>query len=447
MKVSVSALVVVVVVVVAGCRDVGDAQLLVELVSPVGQQGLQQVEARLTLTDDKGQHPAVTVRDLKEDVVVAGVDVPFPCGDAGCEASISVDAGSYDATLVLSAVDRCGARAPVLAFDGVVDVDHWEVVVVDLRPSDASFDADTDGVIDVLEAVSCGRFDVDEGAQPPRACAAGHEECCAGVTALEGAATFFAGGTTTLPYDLDGDGVTLTPVPAFALDATEATFGQLERCVAAGVCLAGRPEDPARKALAEVDRRQPVRGLLPVDAAVFCGFFGKQLPDDASWDLAAADRDGVRARYPFDGGDIVESVGCDPEDPAPSARHRAAGKDCDPGPAAVASFTSTYAERGTGSPLADLAGNVAEWTLVRGTGADDDDADFDGIPDGASAVVLRGGGAGSFVQLLENDLPLVFEIASESDRNALQAVVAETGFRCAAPVAPVVVDEPACPGL
>ncbi|MDP2344669.1 MAG: SUMF1/EgtB/PvdO family nonheme iron enzyme [Deltaproteobacteria bacterium] len=440
----------VVVVVVLGCLSAcgaGDASLIVDFVPPVGQQGLQEVQARLTLTNANGDHPKVTVRGLAEDVVVVGVDVPFPCTDTGCDASISVEAGSYDVVLVLSAVDRCGSRSDVIAFSGALEVDHWEVVPLELVPSDASFDADDDGVIDVLEAVGCGRFDVDEGMQPPRVCASGHEDCCKGVTPLEGAATSFAGGSTTLPYDLDDDGVTLATVSPFALDATEVTWGQLERCVAAGVCLADRPESAARLTLAApIDRRLPVQGLAPVDAAVLCAFFGKRLPDDDAWDFAASDRAGVRARYPFDGGDVADSVGCDPEDPAPAARHRAAGRDCGFGPAPVASFSTSYAARGTGSPVAELAGNVAEWTLVRGAaGSDVDDADFDGIPDGITAVVLRGGGAAGFVQLLENDLPLVFEVGSESDRRALQGVTPEAGFRCAAEAAVVVVEEPACP--
>jgi len=60
-------------------------------------------------------------------------------------------------------------------------------------------------------------------------------------------------------------------------------------------------------------------------------------------------------------------------------------------------------------------------------------------------VVLRGGGVGSFVELLENDLPVVFDVASDAARIA--AVSAVAGFRCAADVARAVVDEPVCPAI
>lgn len=436
----------VVVVASAGCRDVGDASVLVDLVDDRSQPHavLVDVEARLTLTDEDGDHPDVTLRNVDaDDEVVVGKDVPLVCNDFGCEGNLQVEPGAYQAALVVSAVDRCGTRGPVLAYAGAFEVGHWDSTFIALELDDASFDGDDDGVIDVLEAVSCGRFDFDEGPRPPRECSAERAICCADRSDAEGGMQGFDGGTTTLPYD----GGAATAVPAFALDATEVTWGQVERCVLAGVCLVDAPDHPARAALATaVDRREPARGLLPIEAADVCAYYGKSLPDDAAWDFAAADRGGVRARYPFDVVDGV-AIGCRETGEPPAAAHRQAGTSCPRDPLPVGSYATSPITRGSGTPLFDLAGNVAEWTLVRDDGSDGGvvDEDGDGVPDGVSAVVLRGGGVGSFVELLENDLPLVFETASAADLLALRAAAPEVGFRCAAPVAVVVDDEPSCP--
>jgi formylglycine-generating enzyme required for sulfatase activity len=257
----------------------------------------------------------------------------------------------------------------------------------------------------------------------------------------------FAGGEVTLPYDRDGvGGNDVVVVAPFALDSTEFTFGALARCVAEGLCLPGRPEHPVRQRLAEgVDPRLPVQGLNPVDAAVACAWAGRRLPRDAEWHAAAALRaGGPPGTYPFDV-DGGAPVGCEPDDPPPAARHRAAGRSCGDGePLPVGSFTTTLVERGEGTPVADLAGNVAEWAIV-GDVDGVDDVDGDGVPDGAAAVTLRGGGAASFLQLLENGLPVVFDLDDVVDVTRLQAVASVAGFRCASDDVVEVAAEPVCP--
>lgn len=431
---------------VAGCREPAAASVLVSFVNDGEQQSLARVRARLTLTDENGDHPSLRVLNIgADDERVTAVDVPLACNEVSCGGDLRVDAGSYDAQLILSAVDRCGARSDILAFAGAFEVAHWGNADLALGLDDASFDADSDGIIDVLEAASCGRFDFDEGPSPPRVCGGGRDACCAGSGDVEGGMQSFVGGSTTVPYGALVGGGTVA-VSAFAIDASEVTFGQVERCVLAGACLQNRPEAPARLALeGGVDRRLPAQGLAPVDASAVCAFYGKVLPDDAAWDFAAADRGGVRARFPLDvdAGDVIS---CRENGVGPAAAHQAFEQDCPAEPLRVGSYTSSYSVRGSGTPVADLAGNVAEWTLVRGASSNDEkDDDGDGIPDDVIAVVLRGGGVGSFVQLLENDLPIFFEVASASDRRALAAAVPEAGFRCAAAAAPAVTPEPACP--
>lgn len=434
------------VVVVAGCKAPAEASVLVDLVPPTQQGALRGVQARLTLTDDKGEHPRLRLLDVDDRTDVVGEDVPLPCGLTDCGGSISVDAGDYDVVLVLSALDRCDVRGDVLGYSGSVSVGHWESAFVDLVLDDVFVGAA--GVPAALDIAACGRFPEDEldvsVASIPRHCKGGGVGCCAGVSDFEGEQAAFAAGQTTLPYTLPGvDAV--ADVDAFRLDATEVTYGMLERCVIAGRCLANRPDNPVRARLdTPINRRLPVQGLLPVDAAEVCAFYGRRLPDDAEWDFAAADRDGVRAKYPIDVADDGV-IACKETGVAPAAAHQAFGEDCPAAPLPVASFTSSI-ERG----VADLAGNVAEWTLVRGAGNDGDDVDNDGIPDGAVAVVLRGGGVTSFVELLENDLPLVFEVSAPGDRAALVNAAVDVGFRCAIAVDDIApgdaFPEQECPG-
>jgi|GEM_PF-1692228 len=433
-----------------GCTRPGEASILLPFVGSAELQGLSGARARLTLTDAKGQHPAVSLRGSGdgEALSVEGVDVPLPCGEASCGATVVTDPGSYAVTLTVSALDRCRVRGDVLTLRGDVAIGHWQSDTVFLEPSNASFDVDDDGVIDILEASTCGRFDLDEGTLPARSCGPGRESCCLESSVLAGGQMGFGGGAIELPYDRDGlGGNDVVDVAPFSLDSTEFTWGALSRCVASGVCLAGRTDHPARLRLQDgVDPRLPVQGLSPADAAEACAFAGRRLPTDAEWFFAAAFREGgPTATYPFDVDDGV-AVGCLPEDPPPTARYRAAGRACGDGePLPVGSYPSTVVERGTGTPVADLAGNVAEWTVIGDP--DGGDLDGDGRLDGASAIGLRGGGATSFVQLLENDLLVVFDADDLVDEARLVAAGSVAGFRCAsADAIPVdIAEEPACP--
>jgi formylglycine-generating enzyme required for sulfatase activity len=429
-----------------GCVGRGEASVLLSFVDGADVDGLVGVRARLTLTDADGRHPALTLRvPGAESLGVEGLDVPLPCDDTGCRGVVVVDPGRYTVTLTLSALDRCAVRGDVLRFAGDVEVGHWEAATANLSLVQADFDADADDVIDVLEAGSCGRFDLDEGAQAARQCGPGREGCCPEASPVQGGQMVFPGGEVSLPYDRDGiAGNDVVAVAPFVLDSTEFTFGALGRCVLAGVCLAGRPEHPARVRLAAgVDPRLPVEGLAPADAAVACAWSGRRLPADAEWHAAAALRGEVTATYPFDVDDGAP-VGCVPEDPPPAARHRAAGRACGDGaPLPVGSFLQTLVERGEGTPVADLAGNVAEWTVIGE--ADSVDVDNDGVPDGAVAVALRGGGAGSILPLLENNLPVIFDVGDAVDLTRLRTATPVAGFRCAASAASPPPPEPACP--
>lgn len=402
---------------------------------------LSGVQARITFVDDEGEYAQATVDGLRG----PAVDVPLQCRSSGCTLTIAVPAGTWSTTVTVSATDRCGSRADVLRFEGTFVSAHWQNGAPTFSSVNTGFDADSDGVIDVLEATTCGRFDLADGAGLPRFCDDDHAACCSDAPALSGGQMTFAGRPDhTLPYDRNGDDVDdVQAVSSFALDATEFTYGALARCVAAGVCLPGQAEHAARVALADgVDPRLPVQGLTPVEAAVACGYFGRRLPSDAEWDFAAADRGAAaRATYPFDVDSDDVRVGCRTTSSPPAAAYQAAGVDCgDPVPVPVGSFASSAITRGEGTPVSDMAGNVAEWTVIGDANTPDDNGD--GVPDGVAAVVLRGGSVTGFAEQLENNFVLLFDDDSEFARVA--AVSAVAGFRCASDVA-VAVDEPACP--
>jgi formylglycine-generating enzyme required for sulfatase activity len=232
-------------------------------------------------------------------------------------------------------------------------------------------------------------------------------------------------------------------VSSFALDATEVTWSTFARCVAAGACLPNQPTHPARVALDDVtlDLRTPVVGLLPVEAEQLCTWLHKRLPTDDEWDFAAADRGpGTRARYPFD--TLADVVECrESTTGALAANHQAHGRDCPGVPLPVGTYTSSLITRGAGSALADLAGNVAEWTRVPGTSTLHPD-----FPARTDEVDVRGGGASSFVELLENDVALRVQPTLDADviHQRLLGLAKTTGVRCASDAAIDVV-EPSCP--
>jgi hypothetical protein len=107
----------------------------------------------------------------------------------------------------------------------------------------------------------------------------------------------------------------------------------------------------------------------------------------------------------------------------------------------VGTYTSSLITRGAGSALADLAGNVAEWTRVPGTSTLHPD-----FPARTDEVDVRGGGASSFVELLENDVALRVQPTLDADviHQRLLGLAKTTGVRCASDAAIDVV-EPSCP--
>lgn len=441
------------------------ADVLLELDAFQGSpfDGLAGVRAELDLVDAEGK-PAVVDVLLDDGFRRVTAPVPLQCDVGSCALTFQVRPGRYTTRMRVTAEDRCGTRAHLVLLAPSTGADFIELsphstTPIDFQVVDASFDDDGDGIVNVLETAVCGRFDVADADSPATQCLADRDGCCARPRSpLEGRMGAFAGGPHARA---DGAAVAVDP---FALDATEATIGTLERCVAAGRCLVGQPQHAARQALTTpgLDRSAPITALTPKEAAEVCDFLGKRLPTDDEWDYAAAHRaDGTRGRYPWDDGALAlvvdaadvghaapptdVDVRCRPNDVAPNANHAARGADCPRVPVPVGSHPSTFVRRSTGAPIADMAGNVAEWTVVVGTRG----ADFGVLPgDDVEAVVLRGGGAGSFVELLENDFALKVRRPGDGDDPAafvqtVQRLSANAGFRCAVDRAALDADPPA----
>lgn len=411
----------------AACQPTeADANVLVELGESGGLEGLDTPQAELLVLDE--QDRAMEVHVLDDDGTTYRVQTPMrvPCGAGFCDARLSLAPGTYRFELTVSALDRCDERARVGRFRSApVTFGFDRSPSISFTEQDWSFDDDGDGIENVLETAVCGRYFVVDAARPATACADADDPCCAPTSDLIGRATRFDGGAHTLA---DGTPVTVAP---FYLDATEVPYASFMRCVAAGACLRDKPTHAVRERLLEpdLDPRLPVTGLLPDEAEEYCAWRGARLPLDDEWDFAAAHRaDGERGRYPWDpaalesnadatandGHEAPASIalGCLPAEPF-AANHRAPGRTCPRAARPVGSYPGTLVFRGTGAPLADLAGNAWEWTR-------DDTVD---------GTVLRGGGWDSVPQLLANDLRLV--VTADEDLQRLKAVA---GFRCARPL-------------
>lgn len=432
------------------------ADVLVEGLSPSTIGSLREPRVELVILNDQGRSAKVRVRTPKDDrEVLVTSPLPLACEDGTCRASLGLMAGVYFFELHVFAQDRCGAEARVMVLETPpegVRLRPGQRELVALPRARFAFDDDGDGIENALELAVCGRFDVPDAVySPPRACGEG-SSCCPtdedgeplAFSELLGRATLFEG--SAQHRRADGTDVEVAP---FFLDATEVPFGALERCVAAGACLYGKPKHPARVALEDPSLRRdlPVVGLDPREAEDLCAFLHKRLPTDDEWDFAAAHRGpGQRARYPWSEGGSASlldddpllpapvdaladgDIGCWPSDEGASANHRATGRSCPRRPMPVASYGASYARHGVGAPVADLAGNVYEWTREPvGSGPAESDPRF---PENTAAMYLRGGNHDAPPQLLENDLRLRVRPAD------LERLVPVAGVRCARSLEP-----------
>lgn len=139
---------------------------------------------------------------------------------------------------------------------------------------------------------------------------------------------------------------------AFFIDATEVTVAEYRRCVAAGACtepLLEHERGASNWALPGRDRH-PVNAVTYDQAATYCSWVGKRLPNLYEWERAARGDD--ERSYPW--GD---------EAPTCALAHieeRRGEPGCGTGTTAeVGSYPAGRSPFG----VFDMAGNVAEWTV------------------------------------------------------------------------------------
>ena len=425
----------------SACTPVTEAEVLLELIpfAAGGDDLFREPKAWLEIQNDAGNPAEVIVAHGENESVRVRSPLPIPCDDRGrCALQFLMRPQKSTFRLRIEAADRCGNRFDVVHFESITKtLRPYESNEISFAKADYELDDDGDGVVNFAELLLCGRPDWDEKGAAPENCAQEENLCCTETFAYEGKMVSFAGGTHRLA---DGREV---PIAPFWLDATEVTWRQFKRCVAAGACLADAPDHPVRQQMDKVsDPRLPVTGLNPAEAEELCAFYEKRLVRDREFDFAVAHRAGSdeRARFPWD--DESGQVGCQPSDTGTgiAANHSAPGASCPGRPLPVGSYPSSYAYRGPNPeesvPAVDLAGNVSEWTVA--TSEDDVGNGFMGeapmvieeVPAGVTSVYLRGGGWHSPAVLLENDVRVEVPY-SESWNDQITRLTEIAGFRCA----------------
>lgn len=150
----------------------------------------------------------------------------------------------------------------------------------------------------------------------------------------------------------NGEADRLIEAAAFAIDRTEVTNRAYRDCYEAGGCSwparatsINRPDYFTNPAL----DRYPMINISWSQAAAYCAWMGKRLPLAEEWEIAAGSALTVQQRYLFPWGDSFE--------PQRVNSASTTGGDTQP----VASYSP-----GGDSPagVADMAGNVAEWTAT-----------------------------------------------------------------------------------
>jgi formylglycine-generating enzyme required for sulfatase activity len=212
-------------------------------------------------------------------------------------------------------------------------------------------------------------------------------------------------------------------VDAFAIDRTEVTVGAYARCVAEKKCSPPSQYYDAcnwSKRTAKADH--PINCVTVMQAKKYCEQNGQALPTVAEWQLAAGGPEGRNypwgAAHPSNVGVLEIAVG---QDYAPGpARHNlcwigdgtAPDEKYPTGTCKVGSFPAGN----TPSGIADLAGNVGEWT-----------GNPQKQPHGPILYSIKGGGY-DFNPMGRLEVAVEDEVLHDS-----KVYLADIGFRCATP--------------
>jgi len=159
-------------------------------------------------------------------------------------------------------------------------------------------------------------------------------------------ATVAAGKVRLTGPDWDGrseQGSGFVAVGRFEIDANEVTNARWEHCRAAKRCGAPRVTG---------ELGQPVRGVTAEEAEAFCAYAGGRLPTGAEWILAASGAEARRFPWGFTGLMYRRAVFSLVKNPCAER-------------ADAPELAGSRPDGSTPEGIADLAGNVAEWTRER----------------------------------------------------------------------------------
>jgi hypothetical protein len=163
---------------------------------------------------------------------------------------------------------------------------------------------------------------------------------------------------------LRADGTAPVAVPAFRIDETEVTVRAYRACVEAGACEAAGTA-PGCNAATPNSETHPIDCVDHAQAMAYCKWAGRRLPTEDEWELAARGPEG--RVYPW-GDEPPDGSRANLADRALADWRREKGE---PAPTELldtldgfpnTATVGTYAAGRTKEGVADLVGNVREWT-------------------------------------------------------------------------------------
>ena len=200
-------------------------------------------------------------------------------------------------------------------------------------------------------------------AQAKAAADAAQPKCKAGMVGIPA-------GTFTMGDDENREMAREVTVAGFCMDRTEVTTAAYEKCVKSGKCTETYMESlcnagPAGRAGVAERENRPINCVYWKQATAYCEAQGLRLPTEKEWEYAARGTDG--RLYPWGNAAPKNQLCWDGE-----------GNDLGKGKRYSTCAVGSYPSGNSPFGLADMAGNVWEWTsdTTRGGSWRDDDPSF-----------------------------------------------------------------------
>ena len=207
-------------------------------------------------------------------------------------------------------------------------------------------------------------------------------------------------GTFTIGDDQNSGKAGSVTVAAFCLDTTEVTTQAYTTCVTSGKCTPAETGGSNNSGIAGRENH-PINGVDWNQATAYCEAQGQRLPTEEEWEYAARGTDG--RIHPWGN-----------EAPAAQLCWDGEGNDVEEGNRKSTCAVNSYSKGNSPFGLADMAGNVWEWTSSKYWANDT----------GSSAARVNRGGS------WDNDFPSIVRSANRSN-NVPTSQLGNLGLRCA----------------